>query len=143
MALGDAVGLSSEQITSAISGGTQESRPGLAHVESSDLEDESKLVRDEPLVGGAMGKEEPAANVNLHTEFRDSLDETFELTGSNEETNLQGQKKTGDSAPSLGVKSDAKISNSRVIDADELDSTVTEDKREGGVDQETETLKTP
>lgn len=140
MALGDAVGLSSDEIVLSMSGVAQDSFPHRVRAEATDLEDESVLLDDERLGVGAANQEEPAADAMLHAEFSDSFDETFELTSSDDEDKLLVQEK-GDRAPSfLNTENVETVSTTRVIDSSEVDSIFTEDKSAHDVDEESNML---
>ena len=139
MALGDAVGLSSDEIALAMSGVGQETLSDLSQVDPADSEDGSAKQRDARLVVETVHQEEPAADGNLHTEFIDSLDETFELTGSDEETDSLGQEVSNSSPSFLTIENIETISDARVVDLDEVGLTGTDDNKEIGVDEESET----
>jgi len=140
MALGDAVGLSSDEIVLAMSGVAQGSSPHRVNTEAPESEDESVFLENEPLVVGTVNPEEPAADAILHAEFSDSLDETFELTGSDEEDKLLAQEQ-GDRDPSfLNTNNVETVSTISVVDSSEVDSVFAEDKWEKDVDEEPDKL---
>ena len=140
MALGDAVGLSSDEIVLAMSGVPQDSSPHRVRAEAANSEDESVLVEDEGLIVGAVNHEEPAADAILHAEITDSLDETFELTGSDEEDKLLVQEK-GDRGPSfLNTENIETVSTKRLVDSSKVNLTSPEDKWGQDVDEEPDTL---
>jgi serine/threonine protein kinase len=140
MALGDAIGFSSDEIVLAMSGVAQDSSSHRVNTQVPDSEDESVSVESEPLVFGTVNPEEPAADAMLHAEFSDSLDETFELTGSDEEDNLLEQEQ-GDRDPSLlNTNNVETVSTTRVVDSSEVDSGFAEDKWEQDVDEEPDKL---
>ena len=142
MALGDAVGLSSDEIVLAMSGVAQDSSLHRVHTEAIDSEDESVFVEveDEPLGVGTVNHEEPAADAMLHAEFSDSLDETFELTGSDGEDKRLAQEQADRDPSFLNAKNVETVSTPRAVDSSAVDSVFAGDKWEQDIDEESDKL---
>ena len=138
MALGEAVGFSSDEMALAIAGRGQEIPPDFTRVKTGDSEDVSGLLRDGKEVVKTSHQEEPAADLNLHTEFSENLDEVFELTGSVEEDSLLAQIADRSQPSGSSIENIEKETDTVGVYVDELGSTVTEDQGELNVDGQSE-----
>jgi len=138
MALGEAVGFSSDEMALAIAGRGQEVPPDFTRVKTGDSEDVSGLLRDEKEVVETSHQEEPAAGLNLHTEFSENLDEVFELTGSVEEDSLLAQIADRSQPSDSSIENIEKETDTVAVYVDGLGSTVTEDQGELNVNGQSE-----
>ena len=139
MALGEAVGFSSDEMVLAMSGRAQEVLPDFIGVEADDSEDASGLLRDERKVVETSHQDEPAADVNIHTEFVKNLDEVFELSGSVEEDSSLAQIAGRSHLSGFSIENVEKEPDTAAVDVDGLGSAVTEDKRETDISEQSET----
>ena len=139
MALGEAVGFSSDEMVLAMSGRAQEVLPDFIGVEADDSEDASGLLRDERKVVETSHQDEPAADVNIHTEFVKNLDEVFELSGSVEEDSSLAQIAGRSHLSGFSIENVEKEPDTAAVDVDGLGSAVTEGKRETDINEQSET----
>lgn len=139
MALGEAVGFSSDEMVLAMSGRAQEVLPDFIGVEADDSEDASGLLRDERKVVETSHEDEPAADVNIHTEFVKNLDEVFELSGSVEEDSSLAQIAGRSHLSGFSIENVEKEPDTAAVDVDGLGSAVTEGKRETDINEQSET----
>ncbi len=136
MALGEAVGFSSDEMALAVSGPGQEVSHDFTRVKTGDSEDVSELLRDEREVVEISHQEEPAADLNLHTEFSENLDEVFELTGSVEEDRSLAEIAGRSHSSGPSIENVEKATDTVAVDA--LGSTATEDQSELNINGQSE-----
>ena len=139
MALGEAVGFSSDEMALAMSGRAQEVPPDFTRFKTDDSEDASGLLRDEREIVETSHQEEPAADLNLHTEFSEHLDEVFELTGSVEEDSSLVQIADRSHSSGFSIENIEKETDTVAVDVTGLGSAVTEDQREVDINEQSET----
>ena len=138
MALGEAVGFSSDEMALAVSGRAQEVPPDFTRFKTDGSEDASGLLRDEREIVETSHKEEPAADLNLHTEFSESPDEVFELTGSVEEDSSLVQIAGRSHSSGFSIENIEKETDTVAVDVAGLGSAVTEDQREVDINEQSE-----
>jgi len=137
MALGEAVGFSSDEMALAMSGRAQEVPADFTRVKTGDSEDVSGPLRDEREVVTASHQVDPAADLNLHTEFGENLDEVFELTGSVEEDSLLAQIADRSHSSNFSIENIEK--ETETVAGDGLGSAVTEAQSEVDINGQSET----